>query len=359
MPTMPFFPRFYSVLPKSNRFDYLLIKNNRRKARKNNLSEEVNRMKSKPVHPIRDIYPWKNKQQFVDHLAENVIYNKDGLIAINKPYGVPLLKDGLIKGPNEMMFSIEEALTPLASLLNVEKLLPAKMVEKFASGVSLFASQEKMVDKIRQSYITNKAKKIHTFKYLAVTIGEPKPSSSRGTVGMGFFEHQGIEGKLLAIMKDYSNRKVADGLVREFRVNYKTLSRGDEPCSLVEIDVSSAKKHFLRVYLAHLFSPILGDHIFGNRVQEIMGKRLAISPLQADNLSIFQKIPAGILTRLKVTESCIVPNCLHLSQMTLAKFASQDSDLVLKADPPPCFQYICQTFGLDLPTDESVVLTRE
>ncbi|XP_057373214.1 mitochondrial mRNA pseudouridine synthase RPUSD3-like [Daphnia carinata] len=357
MPTMPFFPKFYSVLPKANRFDYLLKKNNRRKARKNYLSEEDGRIKSKPVHAIRDIYPWKNKEQFVDHLAENVIYNKDGLIAINKPYGVPLLKNGLIKGSNESLFSIEEALTPLASLLNVEKLLPAKMVERFASGISLFASKEKVIDKIRQSYINNKSKKIYTFKYLAVTIGEPKPSSSRGTVGMGFFEHQDIEKKLLAIMKDYSNKKVADGLVREFRVDYKTLSRGDEPCSLVEIDVSSTKNHFLRVYLAHLFSPVLGDHIYGNRVQDIMGKRLAISPLQADSLSVFQKIPAEILTRLKVTESGIVPNCLHLSQMTLSKFASKDSNLVLKADPPPCFQYICQTFGLDLPTDESVVVT--
>lgn len=158
-----------------------------------------------------------------------------------------------------------------------------------------------------------------------------------------------------AIVKEYSNRKVADGLVREFRVYYKTLSSGEEPCSLLEIDVSSVKKHFLRIYLAHLLSPVLGDHIFGNRVQEIMGKRLAISPLQADNLSIFQKIPTEILTRLKVPEGGTIPNCLHLSQMTLAKFASQDSNLVLKANPPPCFQYICQTFGLNLPTDESVV----
>jgi 23S rRNA-/tRNA-specific pseudouridylate synthase len=90
-------------------------------------------------------------------------------------------------------------------------------------------------------------------------------------------------------MKEYSNRKVADRVVQEYRVNYKTLSRGDETCSLVEIDTSSIKNHFLRVYFAHLYSPVLGDHIFGNRVQEIKGKRLAIIPIQADTCPIFKK----------------------------------------------------------------------
>jgi hypothetical protein len=118
-------------------------------------------------------------------------------------------------------------------------------------------------------------------------------------------------------MKEYSNRKVADRVVQEYRVNYKTLSRGDGLCSLVEIDTSSIKNHFARL-LCH--SPVLGDHIFGNRVQEIKGKRLAISPIQADYLSNFQKIPTDILTCLKVTEISIVPNCLHLSQITLANF---------------------------------------
>ena len=154
-------------------------------------------------------------------------------------------------------------------------------------------------------------------------------------------------------MLEYSNRKVADRVVQEYRVNYKTLSRGDGLCSLVEIDTSSVKNHFLRVYFAHLYSPVLGDHIFGNRVQDIKGKRLAISPIQADNLSNFQKIPTDILTRLKVTESSIVPNCLHLSQITLANFNNRDANLVLKAEPPPSFQFICEAFDLNLPnTDE-------
>ncbi len=152
-------------------------------------------------------------------------------------------------------------------------------------------------------------------------------------------------------MNGYSKQKVVAGLVQEVKVNYKTLSHGVEPCSLVELEVSSVKSHFLRVYLGHLIAPVLGDHVFGNRVQDIMGKRLAISPLQADHLSSFQKIPADILKRLNVTESALVPSCLHLNQLTLANFASRDSHLVLKAEPPPYFQYVCSAFNLNLPMD--------
>lgn len=54
----------------------MFTKNHRRKVRKPDLPKVVSRFKSKPVHALLDIYPWKTKQQFVDHLAENVIYNK-------------------------------------------------------------------------------------------------------------------------------------------------------------------------------------------------------------------------------------------------------------------------------------------
>ena len=143
------------------------------------------------------------------------------------------------------------------------------------------------------------------------------------------------------------------GLVKEIKVNYKTLSCGKD-CSLVELDVSSLKGYFLRVYLSHLSAPVLGDHMFGNRVQDIMGKRLAISPLQADLLATFQKIPSNILNHLKLSESALMPSCLHLNQLTLANFASRDSNLILTAEPPLYFQYICNSFGLTLPADDPV-----
>lgn len=121
------------------------------------------------------------------------------MIAINKPYGVPLKKSEQADCDSKhQQYSIEDALVPLASLLNVKTLIPAKMTERFSSGVSLLASQEEIISKIIHSYNVNKSKKIQTFKYLALTIGEPKPKeSSLITIGLGNYEHENFPAKKL------------------------------------------------------------------------------------------------------------------------------------------------------------------
>jgi hypothetical protein len=64
-------------------------------------AQEVHQQESKPLHVLRNVFPWKTKEQFVDHyiikilvitfvstIVLNVIYfNSDGLIAFNKPFG--------------------------------------------------------------------------------------------------------------------------------------------------------------------------------------------------------------------------------------------------------------------------------
>lgn len=130
-------------------------------------------------------------------INQNLSVKIDGLVSINKPYGVPLQKKGLLTGPNESLFTIEEALIPLASLLQVEKLLPAKIPERFSSGVALFSSKEDTVQKIRRSYEINKSQKVPTFKYLAIVIGRPSPTSCKETVGLGNCEHKDYSRKLV------------------------------------------------------------------------------------------------------------------------------------------------------------------
>ena len=38
--------------------------------------QEVHQQESKPFHVLRHLFPWKTKEQFVDHLVANVIYNQ-------------------------------------------------------------------------------------------------------------------------------------------------------------------------------------------------------------------------------------------------------------------------------------------
>ena len=54
---------------------------------------------------------------FVSTIVLNAInFNSDGLIAINKPFGVPRMKNGLTTGHSESLFSIDEALHDSAGI---------------------------------------------------------------------------------------------------------------------------------------------------------------------------------------------------------------------------------------------------
>lgn len=98
-------------------------------------------------------------------------------------------------GPNECPFAIEEVLIPLASLLNVKQLVPVKMAERYSSGISLFTTHKEIDERIKKSLATNKANKTPTLKYLAITIGEPKPSKNEERIALGMFEHKDLPGK--------------------------------------------------------------------------------------------------------------------------------------------------------------------
>ena len=168
-------------------------------------------------------------------------------------------------------------------------------------------------------------------------------------------------------MKEYSKSQVKDGLIEEFQTSHKTLAKsgqgdedGNDSSSLVQVDLfSSPQHHFIRVLLAHLLSPVLGDHMYGNRVANILGTRLPISPVQADSLATFHKIPSAVLQRLQLTDPSLMPTCIHLRKLTLSRFKNNHAtrngdstttdDVVIEADPPPYFHYVCRSLNLLLP----------
>ena len=149
-------------------------------------------------------------------------------------------------------------------------------------------------------------------------------------------------------MKQYSKNQVRDGLIEEFKTAHKTLATSEDS-SLVQFDLfSSPQHHLLRVLSSYYLSPILGDHLYGNRVANVLGTRLAISPIQANCLATFHKIPATVLQRLHLSEPSLMPTCLHLKRLTLSRYHKEE-DLIIEADPPPWFNYVCNSLQLEFP----------
>lgn len=130
------------------------------------------------------------------------LFCSDGLVAINKPYGVGLQKKG-IPGNDESLFAVEDVLPELSQALSLKSLKPAKLTERFTSGISLLTSSDSAAnEKIRKCYKINETLHMHTYTYWAVTLGEPIPSKHQGKVGLAWVTNKDIEGKLVSVASE-------------------------------------------------------------------------------------------------------------------------------------------------------------
>ncbi|GBN78571.1 hypothetical protein AVEN_133957-1 [Araneus ventricosus] len=100
--------------------------------------------RTKNAHCYRALFPFDNLTELAEHLASSIVYNKNGLIAINKPYGIKIhghdkpgtrSKDGqrfLIPSIPECDLTLEGALGELQERLNVPPLTILKSAERFS-----------------------------------------------------------------------------------------------------------------------------------------------------------------------------------------------------------------------------------
>ena len=103
-----------------------------------------------------------------------LIFKLDGIIAINKPYGVPLKHLDAV-GADECLFSIEDCLADMREILQCGPIKPVKFTERFTSGVSLLTYSDAAAEKIKKCYKINQSRKLPTFSYWAITMGSPIP----------------------------------------------------------------------------------------------------------------------------------------------------------------------------------------
>jgi 23S rRNA pseudouridine1911/1915/1917 synthase len=90
-----------------------------------------------------------------------------------------------------------------------------------------------------------------TRRYLALAEGWPDPPNGRVDAPIG-----PVPGSLMA-------RQVTDNGVRAV-TEYETLARG-EGCSLVKLRLHTGRTHQIRVHMAYLGHPLLGDFLYGTQ----------------------------------------------------------------------------------------------
>ncbi|NP_001187897.1 pseudouridylate synthase RPUSD4, mitochondrial [Ictalurus punctatus] len=273
---------------------------------------------------------------FAKALSKSILYQDQNLIAINKPYGVPVYSTGGIGN------SIAESLPVLAKIIDCtkggSKLHVCYNLEKDTTGVLFLARTEETAERIHNLIRSHQAEK----RYMVITVGVPVPSE--GVIDIPIIEKEVMGDQhhfKMGLSPLYRPTEEGDGLVR-VRANrqaqsavthYKVLD-SSSGCSLVELQPVTGVKHQLRVHMAlALACPILGDHKYTHWNK--------LAP---------QKLPEGVLRRLGLEQSKTrhLPLHLHVRQITLPGVRGHD-DLTVSCLLPKFFTAALKKLQIELP----------
>ena len=190
-----------------------------------------------------------------------VIYEDDDILVIDKPSGLVVHP-----GAGNLSGTLVNAL--LAHTRNLSAVNPQRpgivhRLDKGTSGVMVVAKNNLAHLKLIKQFSTHRVKK----KYIAIVKG--KVECDEGIIDLPIGRHN----------RDFKRQAVSFVNARPAVTNYKVLRRFDDYATLLELNPQTGRTHQLRVHLAHLGHPILGDSKYGTAAQPDF-PRLALHALE-------------------------------------------------------------------------------
>ena len=190
-----------------------------------------------------------------------VIYEDDDILVIDKPSGLVVHP-----GAGNLSGTLVNAL--LAHTRNLSAVNPQRpgivhRLDNGTSGVMVVAKNNLAHLKLIKQFSTHRVKK----KYIAIVKG--KVECDEGIIDLPIGRHK----------RDFKRQAVSFVNARPAVTNYKVLRRFGDYATLLELNPQTGRTHQLRVHLAHLGHPILGDSKYGTTAQPDFS-RLALHALE-------------------------------------------------------------------------------
>jgi len=171
-----------------------------------------------------------------------VLYEDDDVIVVNKPSGLLThAKGGLSTEP-----TVAEIIRPRTSFASdTDRPGIVHRLDRDTSGVLIIAKTADAAAHLQQQFAQRTTKKT----YLAVTDGVPKLAAAKIDLPIG------RNPAAPSTFRVDPNGKPA-------QTNYQVLAVADTK-ALIELKPSTGRTHQLRVHMAYLNTPILGDRVYG------------------------------------------------------------------------------------------------
>ena len=216
----------------------------------------------------------------------SIIYEDRNFIAVNKPAG--LLVHKTVKGEGPTLVDWLTARYPeLKTVGDDPKARPGIVhrLDKETSGILLVAKTQECFDYLKLLFKNQEIKKT----YLALVLGRVTPKT-------------GVIDKPIGLKTGTVKRTVhSKKLLKEATTAYRVLEYSknkDNEFSFLELRPQTGRTHQLRVHLASINHPIVGDRLYGRKLQPKWVSRLMLhayslefSPLQGGRLKLEAESP--------------------------------------------------------------------
>ena len=171
-----------------------------------------------------------------------ILYEDDDVIVVNKPSGLLTHAKGGLSDES----TVAEIIRPKTSFAtDTDRPGIVHRLDRDTSGLLIIAKNPESAAHLQRQFAERTAKKT----YIAITDGKPKLNAAKIDLPIG------RNPSAPSTFRIDPNGKPA-------QTTYHVLAENDAQ-SLVELKPTTGRTHQLRVHLAHLNAPILGDRVYG------------------------------------------------------------------------------------------------
>jgi len=212
----------------------------------------------------------------------NIIFQDENILVVEKPAGIVTLPDEKNKSGVFLELLLSEF--PEQKKVN-ERGGILHRLDKDTSGLILVAKNKETFDFLVKEFKERKVEK----KYLALVVG--KIDGEKGVIEtlVGRSPKDRKKQKAFLLLDPEAKRQGLRKAVTEYKA-LKHFRDNENDYTLIEASPKTGRKHQIRVHLAHIGHPIVGDKVYGFKNQPVP-KGLDRHFLHATYLKI--KLPSG------------------------------------------------------------------
>ena len=194
-------------------------------------------------------FPAKNDfSADIKDFARNIIYEDDNVIVINKPAGILTHSKGALNDEFTVADFVRSRIaSDNESFLSSNRPGVVHRLDRATSGILIVAKNPETQKLLQKQFADRKAHKT----YLAITESSPKLDEAKIDLPIGRDPKQPFKFRV-------------DAMGKPAVTNYKILQSFDDERALVELKPSTGRTHQLRVHMAYIGAPILGDPVYGS-----------------------------------------------------------------------------------------------